>query len=283
MERAGHERRVGDQPVVGAEQAAHRLLQDQRHAPGREQRLERAGVEIADDQPLDRDADDRGDDERRAGWRRRATSSAARAAERAGRRRCIGAEHHHLAMRHVDDAHDAEGDGEADRGEQQNRGRREAVPEVLRRAPEHAAGSGSTDSADVGGGLDLRIGRLLVELVDQALRVLVAAGLQRLDRRKPIRRRSPGRSSPTIAATASFSASATRGSLSLASCALQRRQRLGVARPEHVSGRGEPLLRIGIGERQRAHRALDGDAQRVVDPHLLEGGGVGDRCRRSWR
>ena len=47
----------------------------------------------------------------------------------------VGAEHHHLAMRHVDDAHDAEGDGEADRGEQQHRAERDAVPDVLRRRP----------------------------------------------------------------------------------------------------------------------------------------------------
>ena len=31
----------------------------------------------------------------------------------------IGADHHHLAMRHVDDAHDPEGDGKPDRGEKQ--------------------------------------------------------------------------------------------------------------------------------------------------------------------
>ena len=43
----------------------------------------------------------------------------------------VGAEHDHLAMRHVDDAHDAEGDGEADRGEQQHRAERQAVPDVL--------------------------------------------------------------------------------------------------------------------------------------------------------
>ena len=48
----------------------------------------------------------------------------------------VGAEHHHLAMRHVDDAHDAEGDGEADGGEQQHRAEREAVPDVLAGLPE---------------------------------------------------------------------------------------------------------------------------------------------------
>ena len=55
----------------------------------------------------------------------------------------VGAEHHHLAMRHVDDAHHAEGDGEADGGEQQHRAERNAVPDVLRRVPQRAAGARS--------------------------------------------------------------------------------------------------------------------------------------------
>ncbi len=58
---------------------------------------------------------------------------------------------------------------------------------------------------------------------------------------------------------------------------LDRGQRLGVAALEHVFGRGEALLGIGIGEGQRADRAFDGAAQRVVDAHFLERGGVGDR------
>ena len=49
--------------LVGAEDGAHRLLQDQREAPGGEQRLERAAVEEADDAALDRDADRAGDEE----------------------------------------------------------------------------------------------------------------------------------------------------------------------------------------------------------------------------
>ena len=48
----------------------------------------------------------------------------------------IGAEHHHLAVGHVDDAHDAEGDGEADGGEQQHRAERDSVPGVLHRLPQ---------------------------------------------------------------------------------------------------------------------------------------------------
>ena len=49
----------------------------------------------------------------------------------------VGAEHHHFAVRHVDDAHHAERDGKADRGEQQHRAERDAVPGVLHRLPDH--------------------------------------------------------------------------------------------------------------------------------------------------
>ena len=130
----------------------------------------------------------------------------------------VGAEHHHLAMRHVDHAHDAEGDGEADRGEQQHRRSREAVPEILRRAPDHELGVDRGQSR-VGGGLDLRIGRLLVELSrcrfcaswsPRALSVSIAESRSAEVAWSLV---------ATIAATASFSAPATRGSLSLASWA----------------------------------------------------------------
>ena len=63
LEGAGHPRRVADLAVVGPEDGAHRLLQDQRQAPGGEQRLQRPAVEEADDAALDGDADGAGDEE----------------------------------------------------------------------------------------------------------------------------------------------------------------------------------------------------------------------------
>jgi hypothetical protein len=39
----------------------------------------------------------------------------------------VGAEHDHLAMRHVDDAHHAERDGETDCGEQQHAAEADAL------------------------------------------------------------------------------------------------------------------------------------------------------------
>ena len=73
----------------------------------------------------------------------------------------VGAEHHHLAMRHVDDAHHAEGDGEADGREQQHRAERDAVPDVLRRRPRRRAlaidaapgVAGAASSSPLGAGL----------------------------------------------------------------------------------------------------------------------------------
>ena len=67
----------------------------------------------------------------------------------------VGAEHHHLAVGHVDDAHDAEGDGEADGGEQQHRAERQPVPDVLDVADEAQA---VLDGGDRGGGELLRLG-----------------------------------------------------------------------------------------------------------------------------
>ena len=138
-ERAGHPGRIADLAVLGAEDGADGLLQDQRDAPGGEQRLERPAVEEADHRPLDDDADAPGDEEgeRQGDQQGRVEEARKRGADHllhdeGG----VGAEHHHLAMRHVDDAHDAEGDGKADGREQQDRSERKAVPEVLADVPE---------------------------------------------------------------------------------------------------------------------------------------------------
>ena len=47
----------------------------------------------------------------------------------------VGADHHHLAMRHVDDAHHPEGDGQPGRGEQQYGAEADAVIDVLEQDP----------------------------------------------------------------------------------------------------------------------------------------------------
>ena len=85
----------------------------------------------------------------------------------------VGAEHHHFAMRHVDDAHHAEGDGKADRRQQQHRAEREPVPGVLHRAPEREI---ALDLRAGGSrGLTHRRRQVGRQAVDQAERILVAA------------------------------------------------------------------------------------------------------------
>ena len=149
LERAAHPGGIADLAVGRAEDGAHRLLQDQRQAPGREQRFQRAAVEEADDAALDQDADRAGDQE---GQRHRDQQRVVEQAGIAGaddllhHEGGVGADHHHLAMGHVDDAHDAEGDGKADRGQQQHRAERQAVPGVLHHRPHARDCSGSRRS-----------------------------------------------------------------------------------------------------------------------------------------
>ena len=134
------------------------------------------------------------------------------------------------------------------------------------------------DNAEFGGAFHRGVGRLLRDLVDQALRVLVAPRLQGVDRRKPIlgrravaRDQDGGAGEPERIGDARIAF--------LGELRLKRRQRVGVARPEDVFRRGETLLRIGVREGHRAHRAFDGAAQRVIDAHLLESGGfLGRNC-----
>ena len=87
--------------------------------------------------------------------------------------RRVGAQHHHLAVRHVDDAHDAEGDGEADGGEQQHRAQRQAVPEVLHHRPPLQV---LVDGGDGVGRRALHVRRQVGrQAAEQRARVLVAA------------------------------------------------------------------------------------------------------------
>ena len=175
LEGAAHPGRRRHLAVGRAEDGAHRLLDDERQAPGGEQGFERPAVEEADDAALDEDADQAGDDEgQRHGDDQRLVEQA-----RIARSRItswtdeghVGAEHHHLAMGHVDDAHDAEGDGEPDGGEQQHRAERDAVPGVLRRLQmassleierDRAGGSRVTDAGVSAGSADSSADRVLI-------------------------------------------------------------------------------------------------------------------------
>ena len=142
-------------------------------------------------------------------------------------------------------------------------------------APHRASRVWIEERADWRRAPDVRVGRLLQHLVDQALRVAVAARLQRLDRAEAIllrtavgRRDDRSHGEPESVGDARIAL--------LGELGLQRRQRLGVPALEHVPGRREALLGIGVGERQRTDRAFDFVADGVVDAHLPEGVGAGD-------
>ena len=98
-----------------AEFEPHRLLDENADAPGGEQRIEHAAIEAADDDAFDRKPEQRRHDE---GQRNGDQNAGAQPQARHHRR--VRADHHQFAMGHVDHAHDAVGDGEPQRHEQQN-------------------------------------------------------------------------------------------------------------------------------------------------------------------
>src|SRR6202522_3608215 len=127
---------------------AHRLLEDQRESPGGQQGLERSAVKEADDGAFDDDADAAPHHKRQRHGDHQGVVEQCRivvADDFLHDKGNVGADHHHLAMRHVDDAHDAEGNGEADGGEQQHRAERKTVPGVLHRLPQCQAILDGTD------------------------------------------------------------------------------------------------------------------------------------------
>ena len=277
IEGAAHPGRIADFAIVGAERGAHRLLQDQRQAPGRQQRFQRPAIEEADDGALDHDADDAGDQEgERNRDRERIVEQRriARADHLLHHEGDIGAEHDHFAVRHVDHAHDAEGDGKADGGQQQHRAERNAVPGVLHRFPDREA---VLDGADGGGGAGRDRRRESAGMAGQKPeRVLIAALADDLDGGELVRvagfvagqddRGARLRERPLDARV-----------LLLRQGGFERRQRAGLARLEHRLRGVEAHPPDRRQAASAAERGVDGAAQPVVDAHIVD---IGRRDRR---
>ena len=98
--------------------------------------------------------------------------------------------------------------------------------------------------ADCSGALHRRIGGLLRDPVDEALRVLVAALLQRCNRRETVLRRGAVAGGEDRGLCELQSRGDARVAF-LGELGLKRRQRLGVVGREYVFGRLEALLGIG--------------------------------------
>ncbi len=159
--------------------SAHGLDEAEADPPGGEQRLERPLVEVPDDRPLQEDADQRGgqkgDRDRHQQIEPRAVHDRLHGVGR------VGAQHQHLAVGHVDDAQEAEGDGQAERREQQHAGQRQAVQQIAHEA-DHALMADDGVAGVRGGGPHprVRLARLPVvarrqHLLQRRKKVVVAA------------------------------------------------------------------------------------------------------------
>ncbi|MBA7700191.1 hypothetical protein ES703_108900 [subsurface metagenome] len=272
LEGTAHPGGIADLAVGRTEGGAHRLLQHQRETPGGEQCLQRTAVEETDDAALDGDPDRAGDQK---GERHRDQQ---RIVEQAGiggadhllhHEGGVGADHHHLAMRHVDDAHDTEGDGKTNGGEQQHRAERQAVPGVLHHRPHGEVALDRGDRARHRLGHQRRL--VGAGAGEQRHGFLVAARLDHSDGVELVRLRGVGLEQQD---------GRTRldeGGLGALVGLLRQRlvdggERVLVMRLEDGLRGGNPLGGIRRHQGQAAERGIDGATQAVVEPDF--GGAV---------
>jgi hypothetical protein len=127
---------AGVDPRLSAEKRA-RAAAGQAHAERRQQRLERPAVEKADDRPLEDHARGAGDEEGGGDGDQDRSFDVLRHHQLhdiGG----VGAQHHQFAVRHVDDAHHAEGNRQPNRDQHQHRSEAEAEEERLDAGVERA-------------------------------------------------------------------------------------------------------------------------------------------------
>ena len=172
--------------VLRTEQAAHGLLQHQADAEGGQQSLQRAAVEEANHTALQNRPNQccgqKGD---RNGHHQIPAKSRLRhkaLKQQLHHIRGIGADHDQLTMRHVDDAHQAVSNGQAQRSQQQHRAQTDAAENGAQPvAPGQAIGN--TGQCRLDGFLHTRVGLFGKALVQQKLclrRLLMRELLHRL-------------------------------------------------------------------------------------------------------
>ena len=183
----------------------------------------------------------------------------------------IGADHHHLAMRHVDDAHHAEGDGKPGRGQQQHRPQAEAVIHALQQTPEL---QGEIDRLHRRGRRVNHGRRLVGEGGQQGARIDIAAVAQGGNGRQAVGFRGVAGGEQSGGARllhGPFHAAVLlRGDR-----ARQRRKAGRIARLEDRLRRGGTGGRIGVEQAQCAQRRVDRAADRIVDADRAHGAGIG--------
>ena len=181
----------------------------------------------------------------------------------------VGADHHHFAMRHVDDAHHAEGDGKPDRRQQQHRAEREPIPGVLHGGPDrklvlhrgHAVARGALNR-------DRRTGR---QTGQQVQRFLIAAGADHADGRQLVRLGGVVGIEDDGGARLGQRLLDPRIGF-LLERGIERGQRAQLARFEHRLRRFEALGGIARLQAQAAERGIECAPHPVVEPHIGEVG-----------
>ncbi len=183
-------------------------------------------------------------------------------------------------MRHVDDAHHAEGDSEPDGGKEQHRAERKPVPGVLQRVPDQQALLQRSRGRSRGlfhRGRHVRRqarkepkGFLVAALTDDGnrLELLGVGGAVRIEQHG-----GAGFDQSLLHARIGF----------LGDRLVECRQGRNVARLEHCPRRLQALGGIGRHQGQRADRGLEEAAQPVVEAHRREVCGRGAIDRRAGR
>ena len=168
-------------------------------------------------------------------------------------------------MGHVDDAHDAEGDGEANGGQQQHRAERQTVPGVLHAGPDRER------TLDRGDGAGRGLGN--------ARRLIAAADLGQQRQRFLIAARPDGRDGLELVDLAGIGLEQENGGARLGQRLfdaavgflgerrVHRRQRRLVMRLEHGFRRRQPRDHVRRQQGQAAQRGVDTAAQAIVEAH----------------
>ncbi len=179
----------------------------------------------------------------------------------------IGADHDHLAMRHVDDAHHPKRDGQPDRGEQQHATKADALkqmsgepgqPQAVVDRGERVVGRLAQPGIEVG---------LVAELVDEALHLRVGGAGERTDCRQLL---VPTAGEQVHREEAELHRFVDLGILLGRHCLVEQCHLIGRGMLQDVLRRREPNVAIRAEQGQCSKRRLDQTAQPVVDDNALE-------------
>jgi hypothetical protein len=258
--------------IVGREDRPHQLLQHEADAEGGQQRFERPPVQKTDDRALQDHAGHARHEKRRRHGEQNGGADVVRHRELhdVG---SVGAEHHQLAVRHVDDAHDTERDGQPDGDEHEHRSDAQSEEQRLDGSI-HATQPVDRAHGARGGLPDLRVGvgepavRCRFELRGQTVSHLRSQGVgEHGDRVEP---RVRVGAVERCQREPDFDLVPHAGvGLDLRSHA-QLRNGLRVERLQHRLDGGEPHGRIGARQTETRHECPQTRSQAVVRADLRE-------------